>query len=381
MEYTFHAPAYVVFGMDSRLQIGELLKKWNAGRNVLLVHGKNVKASGLVDDIDECLRDYKFNVYTFDNVQTDAPVGVIREGVAFAKKHDISTIVAIGGGSGMDIAKAISVMLDNPDDILKYAGVDLLPKRRQNVFVAIPTTCGTGSEITDGGVVLDTDNGRKIPFWDVFAGPDIAILDPFFLQTLPKHLVVQTALDALAHSVEAYTSIMSNPISDALALGAIEIVRKYAPLAYDEKDTEQALEMLLTASNMAGIAFNRSNVHMGHAIAHAAGAVAHIHHGAACALALPFVLQTQAEAIPDRIRKIGQMMGFEMPQDDERLGSAAASAMADFCSKLGVKSLKEYGVAAENLDDIVSLACSDFIMNVAPRPCSPEELKAYLQSH
>ncbi len=138
--------------------------------------------------------------------------------------------------------------------------------------------------------------------------------------------------------------------------------------------------MLLTASNMAGIAFNRSNVHMGHAIAHAVGAVAHIHHGAACALALPFVLQTQAEAIPDCVRKIGQMMGFEMPQDNEGLGSAVASGMARFCGNLGVKSLKEYGVTAGNLDDIVSFACSDFIMHIAPRPCNPEELKAYLQS-
>lgn len=379
MEYKFNAPAFLSFGEDCRFEAGEMLKKWGVSSgNVLLVHGKNVKASGLVDELAECLEDYGFGIKTFDEVMPDAPVEVIRRGVEFAKKEDIKAIIAIGGGSGMDIAKAIGVMLDNEGDILRFAGVDTVPNRRKTVFIAIPTTCGTGSEMTDGGVVMDTEHGKKVPFWDVFAGPDIALLDPFMLEKLPKHMVAQTAMDALAHCAEAYTGTMSNPISGALAIGAIEIIAKYASMAYRDENRAEALEMLLTASSMAGIAFNRSNVHLGHAIAHAAGAVAHIHHGAACALALPFVMQTQAEKVPDKVRRIGQAMGIDCPADDAPVGEAVAKGIQEFCASMDVKSFGQYGIQEDQLDTIVQYACSDIILSIAPRRVQPDELKAYL---
>ena len=301
MQYKFNAPAFLSFGEDCRFEAGELLKKWGVSGNILLVHGKNVKASGLVDELIECLEDYGFGVKTFDEVTPEAPVDVIRRGAAFAREQDVKAIIAVGGGSGMDIAKAIGVMLDNDGDILRYAGVDTVPNRRKTVFIAIPTTCGTGSEMTDGGVVLDTASGKKVPFWDVFAGPDIALLDPFMLENLPKHLVAQTALDALAHCAESYTGTMANPISDALAIGAMELIAKYAPMAWRDENKAEALEMLLSASSMAGMAFNRSNVHMGHAIAHAAGAVAHIPHSGACILALRFVVKNPDEKVQERV--------------------------------------------------------------------------------
>lgn len=377
-EYVFNAPAYLVFGEDSRFRVGDLLQKWGASGNVLLVHGKQVKAAGLIDEIEETLTDFDFTVKTFDKVEPDAPVEIIREGVEFARQENISAVVAVGGGSGMDIAKAIAVMLSNKGDILKYAGVDVVPHKRSCVFVAIPTTCGTGSEMTDGGVVLNTANGRKVPFWDVFAGPDIAILDPFMLKKLPRHLVVQTALDALSHSMEAYTSIMANPISDAMALGAVEIIAKYTPIAFAEENNQEALEMLLSASSMAGIAFNRSNVHMGHAIAHSIGSVCHVHHGAACALALPFVLKTQAEVLPEKIRRLGVCMGINLPETQADVGQTVAEFVKQFCCSLNVKSLGQFGVKEPDLDQIVSYACSDIMMSLAPRRGQPEELKKYL---
>ena len=280
MKYMFHAPAVVTFAEGARFTIGDTLTKWGVRGTVLLVHGKNVKAAGLVDDIEAGIKGAGYKTVVFDKVLPDAPVEVIREGVEFAKKHAVEAVIAIGGGSGMDIAKAIAVMMSNEGDILNYVGMDVVPNRRNVLFVAVPTTCGTGSEMTDGGVVYDSASAHKLPFWDAFAGPDIAILDPFMLKELPKHLIAQTALDAFAHSVEALTSIAANPISDAVALGAIELIAKHVPVAFTEEENKEALEMLLTASTMAGMAFNRSSVHAGHVIAHAVGAVAHIHHGA-----------------------------------------------------------------------------------------------------
>ncbi|MEG2018582.1 MAG: iron-containing alcohol dehydrogenase, partial [Clostridium sp.] len=155
-EYTFNAPAYVVFGEGTRFDVPDLLQKWGVTDKVLLVHGKNVKASGLIDDIEESLLEADFKIKIFDKVLPDAPVEIIREGVEFAKKEDVNAVIAIGGGSAIDIAKAIAIMINNKGDILKYAGIDVIPNKRKCVFIAIPTTCGTGSEVTDGGVVYDS---------------------------------------------------------------------------------------------------------------------------------------------------------------------------------------------------------------------------------
>ncbi len=383
MKYMFHAPAVVTFAEGARFTIGDTLTKWGVRGTVLLVHGKNVKAAGLVDDIEAGIKGAGYKTVVFDKVLPDAPVEVIREGVEFAKKHAVEAVIAIGGGSGMDIAKAIAVMMSNEGDILNYVGMDVVPNRRNVLFVAVPTTCGTGSEMTDGGVVYDSASAHKLPFWDAFAGPDIAILDPFMLKELPKHLIAQTALDAFAHSVEALTSIAANPISDAVALGAIELIAKHVPVAFTEEENKEALEMLLTASTMAGMAFNRSSVHAGHVIAHAVGAVAHIHHGAACALAMPLVLKEQALAVPDKVIRIAAAMGFKLDESltPEEIGDLVAEYVRKFNASLNINTFGQYGIKIEQIDKILQYISEDMMMQVASRPITLDTIETYLKNN
>lgn len=383
MKYMFHAPAVVTFAEGARFTIGDTLTKWGVRGTVLLVHGKNVKAAGLVDDIEAGIKGAGYKTVVFDKVLPDAPVEVIREGVEFAKKHAVEAVIAIGGGSGMDIAKAIAVMMSNEGDILNYVGMDVVPNRRNVLFVAVPTTCGTGSEMTDGGVVYDSASAHKLPFWDAFAGPDIAILDPFMLKELPKHLIAQTALDAFAHSVEALTSIAANPISDAVALGAIELIAKHVPVAFTEEENKEALEMLLTASTMAGMAFNRSSVHAGHVIAHAVGAVAHIHHGAACALAMPLVLKEQALAVPDKVIRIAAAMGFKLDESltPEEIGDLVAEYVRKFNASLNINTFGQYGIKIEQIDKILQYISEDMMMQVASRPITQDTIETYLKNN
>ena len=383
MKYMFHAPAEVTFAEGARFTIGDTLTKWGVRGTVLLVHGKNVKAAGLVDDIEAGIKGAGYKTVVFDKVLPDAPVEVIREGVEFAKKHAVEAVIAIGGGSGMDIAKAIAVMMSNEGDILNYVGMDVVPNRRNVLFVAVPTTCGTGSEMTDGGVVYDSASAHKLPFWDAFAGPDIAILDPFMLKELPKHLIAQTALDAFAHSVEALTSIAANPISDAVALGAIELIAKHVPVAFTEEENKEALEMLLTASTMAGMAFNRSSVHAGHVIAHAVGAVAHIHHGAACALAMPLVLKEQALAVPDKVIRIAAAMGFKLDESltPEEIGDLVAEYVRKFNASLNINTFGQYGIKIEQIDKILQYISEDMMMQVASRPITQDTIETYLKNN
>lgn len=384
MQYMFHAQPMITFGEGSSALIGKMLKKSGvtSGSKVLLVHGKNVKASGLVDGVEQALKAEDYEWVVFNKVESDAPVEIIREGTVFAKDNGVSAIVAVGGGSCLDIAKAIAVMQSNEGDILNYVGMDAIPNRRSVVLAAIPTTCGTGSEVTDGGVVYDKAMNRKLPFWDGFAAPDIALLDPLLLKKLPKHLVAQTALDALAHSIEAYTSVAASPMADALALGAIDIIVKNLPGAYQKEDNVKELGMLLSASAMAGIAFNRSSVHCGHAIAHAVGAIAHIHHGAACALAMPLILREESKVLPEKMQAIARIFGVDGADalTNDQLGNVLMEKMQAFNASLGVKSFGQYGVSADQIDAIVEYVSQDPIAQVSAQPIAPETIAEYLRA-
>lgn len=384
MQYQFHAQPMITYAEGSSALIGKMLKKCGvpAGAAILMVHGKNVKASGLVDGIEQALQAEEYRLTAFNKVESDAPVEIIREGVAFAKENKVQAVVALGGGSCLDIAKAISIMLSNEGDILNYVGMDVVPNRRNVVFAAIPTTCGTGSEVTDGGVVYDTEHNVKLPFWDSFAAPDIALLDPLLLAKLPKRLMAQTALDAMAHSVEAYTSAVASPMADALALGAIDIIVNQLPIAYNKEANSEELGMLLSASTMAGIAFNRSSVHVGHAIAHAMGALAHIHHGAACALALPLVLREECKALPEKMKKLAAIFGVDGADalSAEDLGKRLAEKMEAFTAQFGITSFAEYNVSAEQVETALAYISQDPIAQVSAQPISVDTIREYLNS-
>lgn len=384
MQYQFHAQPMITYAEGASALIGKMLKKCGipAGATVLMVHGKNVKASGLVDGIEQALLAEEYKLVAFNKVASDAPVEIIREGVAFAKENGVVAVVALGGGSCLDIAKAISIMMSNEGDILNYVGMDIVPNRRNVVFAAIPTTCGTGSEVTDGGVVYDTEHNVKLPFWDSFAAPDIALLDPLLLAKLPKRLMAQTALDAMAHSVEAFTSAVASPMADALALGAIDIIINQLPAAYEKDDNQEELGMLLSASTMAGIAFNRSSVHVGHSIAHAIGALAHIHHGAACALALPLILREECKALPEKMKKLAAVMKVENADSmtTEQLGARLAEKMEAFTAQFDITSFAEYDVSAEHVETALAYISQDPIAQVSAQPISLDTIREYLNS-
>ena len=383
MQYMFHAQPMITYGEGCSALIGQMVQKAGVPANatVMLVHGKNVKASGLVDNIEHSLRAAGYILANFDKVASDAPVEIIREGAAFAQTHKISAIVALGGGSCLDIAKAIAVMLSNEGDILNFVGMDAVPNRRNVVLATIPTTCGTGSEVTDGGVVYDTETNRKLPFWDGYAAPDIALLDPALLTKLPLQLVAQTALDALAHSLEAYTSVAASPISDALALGAIQMIAAYLPKAYTEEPRVDDLGMLLTASTMAGMAFNRSSVHFGHSIAHAVGALAHIHHGAACALAMPLIVREESRALPEKMATVAKIFGAADVDGltPEQIGDCVSERIRSFNESFGIKRWGQYDVTEDQIITVLQYIAQDPITQMSAQQIAPEAIAAFLK--
>ena len=293
-EFNFHAPSFVVAGRNSVHQTGELLNQWGAGKNIMVVCGNKTYSLGLLNSLLDSIRSGGFTPCVFHGSLPDAPVETVRSGITYAKEHDVSAIVAFGGGSAMDTAKAIACMLDVDGDIIAYCKGQIKPIRRSNLLFAIPTTCGTGSESTDIGVVLDREANYKYIFANPFAGPDVAILDPVLLTALSPSMIAATAMDAFSHSAEAYTCKAANVMMEPLALASMEMIVKHLPAAMKEPGNLEELEQLLIASCMAGQAFTQVGLHLGHAIAHGVGVYGHVHHGTACALVLPYALSARS---------------------------------------------------------------------------------------
>ncbi len=380
MTYQFSARPYIVFGRDARMQVGDYLLRLGAQGRVLLVCGKHLVRSGTADQLSEVMGRAGLETVVFSDCVSDCPAEVIRQGVACAKEAGVGAVVAAGGGSVLDAGKAIAIMLDHEGDILDYCGArDMFRRTRTRPFIAIPTTCGTGSEVTDGGVVFDTKARLKVSYWDWRAAADVALVDVGMLDGMPRHLMAATAMDAMSHAVEAFTGRQHNPVSDAAALGAISGLAQNLLLAY-RTGSEEAIENVLISSTMAGMAFNRSGVHIGHAIAHALGAVSHVHHGTACAIALPFVVSSQAGAMPERMHQLAMTLGLDPEREEpsRTAGQAVAQWLMQMNRKLGIGRLTQYGVDETSLEQVLRLTMEDHHLGLAVEPITREQLQAYL---
>lgn len=379
-QFIFSAPSYVIFGDGARMQTGEQMKKWAKAGRIMLICDKTIIQLGMEADTVKSLEAAGFEVLVFDKVEPEAPVEIVREGVAFAKAADISGIVVIGGGSSIDIGKAVALMLENDGDIIDYchAQESFINRKRVPLFV-LPTTCGTGSEMTDGGVIFDREAQYKWGFWDAFGGPDVAIIDVWMIKKMPKKLLATTALDALAHAAECYTNRSPNPMSDAMAIEAIRLIVRNLPIAYADPNNVEARESIFAASTMAGMAFNRTGIHVGHSAGQALGALAHLPHGLTCALFLPYAIGTQAPAIPERVAEIGRILGLDIPESatGEEIGVIVRNGLFALTRQLEIPSLTELGVDYDLFDKFAEYTMNEPFQGGAPVPSTLENLKEY----
>lgn len=246
---------------------------------------------GFVDKIITFLEKRNIDYRIFDSIQPDPTQDTVETGLRHIIESKPDTLIAIGGGSVVDSAKAIMYACLKLKE--KFIEKEMLIKP---YFVAIPTTAGTGSEVTGYSVITDKDTQVKTPLFNEWMLPDLAILDPELTLSIPKHITAETAMDALTHAVEAYLSNKANPFSDAYAIQAIDLIYKNIVAAFKDGQNTEAREALQIASTMAGIAFNNAALGVNHALAHAIGSVYHMSHGKANAIMLP---RTLAFAIQD----------------------------------------------------------------------------------
>ena len=332
----------------------------------------------------------------FSEVESDPSVETIQRGVEAMNRFQPDVIIALGGGSAIDAAKGMWLFYENPDtdfDGLRLKFMDIrkrafhfpnLGKKAQ--MVAIPTTSGTGSEVTSFAVITDKKNGNiKYPLADYELTPDVAIIDPQFVDTMPKSIAADTGLDVLTHAIEAYVSVLASDYTDGLALKAIELVFHYLPRSWDDPKDEIAREKMHNASCIAGMAFTNAFLGINHSLAHKLGGEFHIPHGRANALLLPHVIEYNAQkptkftsfpkysefVADEKYAQIARFMGFGGETKEEQIQNLI-KAVKNLMERVALpKSIQECGIEETtflaSLEKMSENAFEDQCTNANPR--------------
>jgi alcohol dehydrogenase class IV len=314
-----------------------------------------------------------FTTETWNKALPEAPVDNVKENGDAMTQFEPDLIVAVGGGSVIDGAKAAWIHYERPDitDLTSISPLMPLGLRQKAILAAVPTTSGTGSECTAVAVVHDTEAHRKIPIAGGDLLPDFAILCPEFTMTMPPKLTAGTGLDVLAHAVDAVVQPTANELTNAISLAAIKMVFKYLPRAYRNGQDREARHKMLMASSLAGIGFGNSGVALSHSFGHTLGGLFDIHHGLAVGIFLPYVLQFY-QKISDRYLEICEALGVEGKSRDESL-DGLINKMRDMFRELDVPlNLKDLGIPADkfeqNLENFALFSIEDIGTFFSPRP-------------
>lgn len=379
----FTLPRDIYYGKGSLEQLKTLTGK----KAVLVLGGGSMKRFGFVDKVEAYLKEAGIEVKLIENVEPDPSVETVMKGAAVMREFEPDWIIAMGGGSPIDAAKAMWVFYEYPDttfeEIIQPFSFPTL--RQKAKFLAIPSTSGTATEVTAFSVITDYEKGIKYPLADFNITPDVAIVDPELAETMPEKLTAHTGMDALTHAIEAYVSTMNSPFTDPLALKAISMVFEYLPDSY-EKDMA-AREQMHYAQCLAGMAFSNALLGIVHSMAHKTGAAfstGHIPHGCANAIYLPYVIKYNAKdaTVLKRYADIARSVGLEGNTDEELMLALCAKIDA-YNVKLNIpKTLKEFGIIEEEfkekVEEIAKNAVGDACTGSNPRTIDPETMAKLL---
>ena len=324
--FEFFMPTQVVFGRGKVSEVGERAKAF--GDKGLVVTDKGLLATGLVDRVLHSLDKAGVSYLVWSDIVPNPRDVDIERGVAYAIEQKIDYMIAIGGGSAMDTAKAIGAIMTNGGKCEDWYEGNL--EKPIAPLICIPTTCGTGSEVTHESIVNNTKTLEKDCIWGPMVSASLTILDSEMLDKLPAKILSSTGMDALTHAVEAYVCKASNPLTDALAIQAIEMIGKNIVKAVNEHDSE-ALDAMLAASTMAGMAFGNSDVASVHSISEALGGFYDIPHGVANAMMLAPVSRLSIAGAPEKYADVAKALGIDIEGMDT---VAAANAGVDYIQKL-----------------------------------------------
>jgi alcohol dehydrogenase len=288
--YEFCCRVKLVAGHDALEKIPALLADMGA-KKPLIITDKGVAAAGLVDIVVNALKDGIAIGGIADNVPPDSDLKVVNQLAGLYRDNACDAIIAIGGGSVMDTAKGVNIVVsENATDLMAFSGIGSLKRHLKPLF-AVPTTAGTGSEVTQVAVIKDHEKHIKMAFGSYFLLPDVSILDSRMTMTMPPFITAMTGMDAMSHAIEGYYCLQKNPLSDAHSLAAVNMIYKYLPMVTKNSSDKEGRLAMAVGACLAGISFSNSMVGLVHNLGHATGAVCGVPHGICMAILLPYGLE------------------------------------------------------------------------------------------
>jgi len=368
--FSFELPTRIEYGIGATEKLAESLVELGS-RRALIVTDKGIEASGLLSNLADRLSATGMAFDIFSEVESNPKDHNVHAGTEIANRLQADCLVAVGGGSPIDCAKAIAVLATHGGAVRDYEGPgkisrDVLP------LIAIPTTAGTGSEVTFSSVITDTAEGFKFTLKHPCIAPRIALLDPKMTITMPPSLTAATGMDALTHAIEGYTARVAEPLADAAALHAVELVAKYLKIAVFEGDNLEARAGMLLGSVLAGIAFSHSDVAAVHCIAEALGGKYDTAHGVCNAVVLPTVMEYNLDYCRQRYARIAAAMGISFESADEG-ARKAVEAVKQLTEDLNLPSFGSLGVKTADIEELAAKSYVNGSNRDNPRPMSKED--------
>ena len=382
MAQIFNTVRRIVSGFGSLETLGDEINRLK-GTKIFIVTDPGIKSAGLVDLMAGVLDRMKINHRFFTEVEPDPKIEVVFSSLAAARNFGPDLIIGFGGGSSLDISKVTSVMLTNAASIEKYFGMELVPEPGIPLIL-VPTTAGTGSEMTSICVLSDTQNKVKKGIVSEHMFARVALLDPQLTLGLPPHITAMTGMDALVHAIESYTGVRATLFTDTLNLQAICLIASNLRQAYAHGENREARENMLNASCLAGMAFSNTQNGLDHALALAIGGKFHLPHGLLTAFILPWVMEYNLLANPEKFIQIARAFG-ETPDGLPEVAGARLSvrAIKSLLDDLGISyRLSDYGVPREEIPALAkaTVGAARLISN-NPRKVSEREVIRLLEGN
>lgn len=371
----FTLPRDIYFGPDA---ISELKSLKGYKKAFIVTGGHSMRKTGFLQKLDDVLKETGLETLIYDGVEPDPSIERVYDGAKAMRAFEPDVIVAIGGGSPMDAAKAMWVFYEYPDKTFEdIKNPFTMPKlRKKAIFVGVPSTSGTASEVTAFSVITDYSTNIKYPLADFEITPDIAVLDYDIPQTMPKMLTAHTGMDALTHAIEAYVASAKSDFSDALAIKAI--ISIYDCVIDSYNGDKEARGKMHVAQCLAGMAFSNALLGISHSLAHKTGAVFHIPHGCCNAILLPYVIQYNSRVCMERYAEIAKAIGLP-GATDKQLTNSLVDAVRELNKKLSIEPTYQTNGISEkdfkaNAQSIAENAVGDPCTGSNPRATDAENM-------
>jgi len=363
--FNFFVQSDITFGRGAIEELPGIIKK-SEMKNVMVIYDEGVRIAGIAKTVLDQIQKANINFIIYDKVLPNPSNELVEEAAVLANESKVDGFIAVGGGSSIDLAKAVNVLMTNPSPIEQYAGVGNV-KNNVLPLIAIPTTAGTSSEITNVAALIDNKVVCKYVIIDNKITATNVIIDPEFTKTMPKSVTAATGMDAITHAIESYISNMATPLTEYNSLKGLQLLYDNLPKVVEDGTDMDSREQMMLGCIITGFAFSNANLGLVHGIAHTLSAHFHLAHGMANAIVLPYVMEFNAVSCPEKMVEMAKTIKLPVTGIIEKDMYLISEELVKLTKLLGIKKLSEQGVQEKDLDMLAEEVLKEPVLNFNPR--------------